>query len=109
MPRDAQVFQQLLQEVMLENKPDLQYRPEFWSLFSARQSLALNASKPLSELRTMRPDSVATIDKLVEKHKTNINKLSFVPALFQQGEFAAILDSESGEFLTLTAIDPWIQ
>ena len=33
MPADPAAYQQLLQEVMLEGKPDLQFRPEFWSLY----------------------------------------------------------------------------
>ncbi len=102
-------FQQLLKEVMLEGKPDLQYRPEFWSLYKAKQTLAIKPSKPLNELRIMRPQSVAEIDKLVQKHGEDISKLNFVPGQHQNGQFAAILDADSGEVIDGLVIDPWIE
>ena len=101
-------FQKLLKEVMLEGKPDLQYRPEFWSLYEDRQIQVIKPSKPLSQLRLMRPESVAVIDELVIKHGGNIKELSFVPGLHQNGQFAAILDSNSGEVLDYLVLNPWI-
>lgn len=101
-------FQKLLKEVMLEGKPDLQYRPEFWSLYHQKQGLVLKPSKPLNELRIMRPDSVAEIDKLVQKHGGNIGRFNFVPGQHQNGQFAAILDADSGELIDSLVIDPWI-
>ena len=101
-------FQKLLKEVMLEGKPDLQYRPEFWSLYRHKQDLVLKPSKPLNELRIMRPDSVVEIDKLVQKHGGNIGRFNFVPGQHQNGQFAAILDADSGELIDSLVIDPWI-
>lgn len=101
-------FQKLLKEVMFEGKPDLQYRPEFWSLYHEKQNQVIKPSKPLNELRIMRPESVSKIDKLVHKHGGNISKLNFVPALHQNGQFAAILDVDSGEIIDSLDIDPWI-
>jgi hypothetical protein len=94
---------------MLEGKPDLQYRPEFWSIYSDRQAEVLRTSKPLKELRIMRPASVSAIDKLVQKNGGNIDKLGFVPGLHQNGEFAAILDANNGEIVDTLMIDPWIE
>lgn len=107
-PRDKQAYSKLVKEVMLEGKPDLQYRPEFWSIYSDRQMEVLNVSKPLNELRIMRPASVSAIDNLVQKNGGNIDELSFVPGLHQNGEFAAILDAKSGEIVAGLMVDPWI-
>jgi len=101
-------FQKLLKEVMLEGKPDLQYRPEFWSLYHEKQDQVIKPSKPLSELRIMRPESVSEIDKLVQKHGGNISKLNFVPAQHQNGQFAAILGVDSGEIIDTLVVNPWI-
>jgi len=108
MPQEKQAYQKFLQEVMLEGKPDLQYRTEFWSLYSEKQALALKPSKPLNALRIMRPESAAAIDKLVQKHGGNIQRLNFLPAMHQNGQFAAILDANSGEVVDKLMIDPWI-
>jgi len=101
-------FQKLIKEVMLEGKPDLQYRPEFWSLYDEKKILAIKPSKPLSKLRINRPDSAADIDRLVQKHGGDINKLHFVPGQHQNGQFAAILDVDSGDVIDSLVIDAWI-
>lgn len=109
MPRDNEVYQNLIREVMFEGKPDLQYRPEYWSTYRERQAEVMKAAKPLNELRNMRPESVRAIDKLVEENGGNIGELSFVPGLHQNGEFAAVLDANSGKIVANLIINPWIK
>ena len=108
MPEAGPAFQKLIKEIMFEGKPDLQYRPEFWSLYSDKQALALKPSKALNALRIMRPESVSAIDKLVQKHGGNIDNLNFVPALHRYGQFAVVLDADSGQVVDTLMIDPWI-
>ena len=108
MPSDSQGRQKLLQEVMFEGKPDIQFRPEAWSLYPERQKLGLKPSKPLLELRAARPDSTGKIDKMVNRHGGDIAKLNFVPAMMDAGHFAAILDADSGELVDMLMVDPWL-
>ena len=108
MPTDPQVFQKLLKEVMFEGKPDLQYRPEFWSLYEEKQQLVLSSALPLETLRSARPEFLQTIDKLVKNNGGDINRLKYVPGMVQNGQFAAILDAESGEVIDTQVIDPWV-
>lgn len=109
MPKDQAGFQKLLQEVMFEGKPDLQFRPEFWSPYADRQKLALQSSRPLAQLRDARPASVKIIDNLIQNNGSDINQLSFLPALINDGQFAVILDSDSGEIVGSLKIDPWLE
>jgi hypothetical protein len=109
MPTDPVAFQKLLHEVMFEGKPDLQYRPEFWSLYAERQQLALEKSRPLEDLRNARPESFSAIDQLVDKSGGDIGLLRFVPALLTNGQFAVILDANSGEVVDTLMIDPWLR
>ena len=109
MPKDQAGYQKLLQEVMFEGKPDLQFRPEFWSVYADRQKQALQTSRPLAELRDARPASVNAIDKLVQNNGGDINRLAFLPALVNDGHFAAILDSNSGEVVESLQVDPWLE
>jgi len=108
MPSDSQGFQKLLKEIMFEGKPDLQFRPEFWSLYSERQLQTLRVSRPLTALRSARPESARAIDQLVNDNGGNIEKLNFVPGMVQDGPFAAILDTDSGEVTDLLQINAWI-
>ena len=93
----------------MEGKPDLQFRPDFWSLYSDSQSQAVKSSKPLSKLLSERPESSAKIDQLVQKHANDIDTLKFVPALHRNGEFAVVLDAVSGEIVDMLVINPWVE
>jgi hypothetical protein len=109
MPGEKQAYQKLLKEVMFEGKPDLQYRPEFWSTYRDRKDEVLKVAKPLNDLRIMRPESVSSIDNLVQRNGGNIDDFSFIPGLHQNGEFAAVLHANSGEIVAKLIIDPWIE
>jgi len=108
MPSDPVAFQKLLREVMFEGKPDLQFRPEHWSLYTERKQLVLEKSRPLDDLRGARPDSAGDVDRLVNKHGGDINRFRFVPALLRQGQFAVILDDGNGEVIDSLLINPWL-
>ena len=109
MPADPVAFQQFLKEVMFEGKPDLQYRPEFWSLYTEKQKMALEKSRPLEDLHKARPESLSAIDQLVDKSGGDIGQLRFVPALIANGQFAVILDANSGDVVGMLMIDPWLK
>ena len=108
LPSDPAAYQKFLQEVMFEDQPDLQGRPEFWSLYTERQQLVLQKSKSLEALLKARPDSTDEIDKLVKDNGGDIHQLMFVPAMLKNGEFAVILDALSGEVIDTLMIDPWL-
>lgn len=108
MPTDPQKFQKLLNEIMFEGKPDLQFRPEFWSLYAEKQRLVLDVSKPLEQLRNARPESIDAIDKLVKNNGGDITQMKFVPGMVKDGQFAAILDADSGEVVDTLVIDAWV-
>lgn len=108
MPTDKQTYQRLLKEIMFDGKPDLPFRPQFWSLYKDRQQEALKRSHPVDWLRFSRPESIDAINELVMKHGGDINRLNFAPATGRGGDFAVILDAESGEIVDGLIIDPWI-
>lgn len=109
MPVDTVSYQKLLREIMFEGKPDLQFRPEFWSLYSERKAIALAKSRPLLELRDARPESTGAIDKLVDNHGGDISLLKFVPTLQKDGHFTTILDARNGDIVATLMIDPWVK
>lgn len=60
-------------------------------------------------MRDARPASVKAIDKLIQNNGGDINRLAFVPTLVDDGHFATILDSDSGEVVENLKIDPWLE
>jgi len=109
MPADPVSYQNLLREIMFEGKPDIQFRPEFWSLYSEGKEIALQNSRPLVSLRDARPDSSGAIDKVVENHGGDISLFTFVPTLQKDGQFSTILDAQSGDVIDHLMIDPWVK
>ena len=108
MPADPVAYQKLLREIMFEGKPDLQFRPEFWSLYTERKEIALQKSRPLLNLRDARPDSREAIDNMVKSHGGDISLLKFAPTLQKDGHFTAILDAQNGDVIETIMIDPWV-
>ena len=109
MPKDSQSFQNLLKEVMFEGKPDLQFRPQYWSLFEESQKFALESSRPLHDLRVARSEETRAIDQLVVLHGGDISDLRFVPVVFRDASIAAILDADNGALIDTLVIDPWLK
>lgn len=107
MPTDTERYQRLLREVMFEGKPDLPFRPEFWSVYAERQQLVLQVSRPLSELRRTRPAAAGDIDALVQDNGGEIGGLQFVPGMIGNGHFTVVLDAKSGAIRGYLGTDPW--
>ena len=108
MPTEPAAFQQLLQEVMFEGKPDIQFRPELWSLYDKRKHLALQAARPLAELSAARPESKECIDDLASGRDADIERLRFVPGMMGDGHFAVVLDGSNGEIAGYVNTNPWL-
>ncbi len=109
IPSDPVSYQKLLREVMFEGLPDLQFRSEFWSLYDERRQQVMDVSRPLTDLRDARPESVAVIDDLVRKYGGDIAMLRFVPGLLHDGQFAAVLHAGNGAIAGYLVTDPWLQ
>ena len=108
MPADPVAYQKLLREIIFEGKPDLQFRPEFWSLYTERKEIALQTSRPLMKLRDARPDSSGAIDKIINNYGGDITLLKFAPSLQKDGQFTTILDAQNGDVIETVMIDPFV-
>jgi len=108
MPGPGPAYQRLVREIMFEGKPDLQYRPEFWSLYAERHELAARAAKPLAILRRARAQSAERIDRWVNDHGGDIDVLGFVPGLMHGLEFTVVMDRNSGAVVGELDVDPWV-
>ena len=53
-------------------------------------------------------ESAAKIDRWVRSHGGDIAQFRFVPAWGRFGEFAAVLDAASGDYLGGIVTSPWL-
>jgi hypothetical protein len=105
---DSADYQRLLQEVVFEGKPDLQYRPEFWRNYAGRAQAALQAARPLSDLLAARPEAAGCMEALASDLGVDVARLRFVPGIMSGGQFAAVLDGASGAVVGYVDTDPWL-
>lgn len=108
MPENPVAYQKLLREIMFEGKPDLQFRPEFWSLYAERRQIALQNSHPLAELREARQGSRDAIDEFVNNQGGDINQFTYVPVLQNDGQFTAVLNAGNGDVIDTLLLNPWV-
>lgn len=108
MPTDRQVYAELVRGVMFEGGPDIHLRPELWHLFEEKQAFAMLVARPLEDLRNARPGSAEAIDRWVHRRGKPIQSFKFAPASGRFGDFAAVLRSDSGEFVGGIDTDPWL-
>ena len=108
MPEDPQERQQLMTEVVFENKPDLDRRTKYWVPYPENLEIVLARAKTLRELREKRESVEDLVDKIVADHGGNIDDLVFEPMIGKNGDFAIVLARNTGRLVDAIAVDPWL-
>ncbi len=107
MPGDPEEQQQLLNEVLFENKPDLDRRPNYWVSLDQGKNDIVAAARPLSDLKATNPDLSGQIDAALERYADRYPDLAFLPIIGRKTAFTLLIDPKSGVFIAVLAIDPW--
>jgi len=108
MPDTEEERQRLLMDVLVEGKPDLERRPEYYEPYLARKDEVLERVTPLSALREAHPEAAGRIDTLTEKHKAS-GDLAFVPLIGRNSSHALVLSKSTGLPVGSIDVDPWLE
>ncbi|MEE8109386.1 MAG: TfpX/TfpZ family type IV pilin accessory protein [Gammaproteobacteria bacterium] len=108
MPEDPQEKQQLMTEVVFENKPDLDRRPKYWVPYPENLEIVFARTKTLQELKDKRDSVAPQVDKIVASHGGDIDDLAFAPMIGKNGDFAIVLERNTGRLADAIAVDPWL-
>jgi hypothetical protein len=106
MPTDNKEFQRVMDEVLFEGKPDIQYRPEFWRPYEANLDRVREESKPLDALLAGNPEAADDIDALLNQYNGS-KQLGFVPVLGKKQPFALVIDMKTTMPIDIIDADPW--
>jgi len=109
MPEDLQEQQKLMTEVVFENKPDLDRRPKYWVPYRENLEIVFARTKTLQELREKRGSVAGLVGKIVASHGGNIDDLAFAPMIGKNGDFAIVLERNTGRMVDAIAVDPWLE
>ena len=108
-PADLAGAQRLLEETLFGGKPDIDRRPEFWSRYEEQAAQVIETQRPLSALRSGRPESVAAIGALAQRLGVPEERLGFVPMVAKNRDVTMIVDATTGEPLEVLDVDPWVR
>lgn len=106
LPEDPKEKEKLIFEVVFENKPDLERRPEYWSPYREKRDEVIARAKPLAAL----PDDEEVsrrVARIVEKQGADKGKLGFVPIIGKERAFALVIDKDTAEPVDFIGVYPW--
>lgn len=105
LPDSLEAQQQLIDDV-LQGKPDIERRPEFWSPYAEGAEQIMKKATPLAEFGRNRPDAEVFTTHIIESHE-NGERLSGVPVIGKQGSFVIVIEPDNKKPVGLIPIDPW--
>jgi len=106
MPESFEEQQQLIDDVM-QGKPDIERRPEFWSPFAENADQVLAKATPLTEFMHKRPDAAEYAKKIISRHPDG-ERLSGVPVIGKQGAYLFVIEPGQKKPVDLIPVDPWV-
>ncbi len=107
LPEDPEAFQRLLEETVFEGKPDIQYRPEFWSPYSDSSDAVARRARSLASLATEKPEAEALIAEFARALERDISEFSYVPLVGKDRSFVFVIDAMTAEPIDIIDADPW--
>jgi hypothetical protein len=105
LPDSLEARQRLIDEV-IQGKPDIERRPEFWSPYDDKSDEVLNAATPLTEFRERRPDALDLAERVIAAHP-NGSELVGVPVIGKQSAYVIVLEPEQRKPVGVLPVDPW--
>jgi hypothetical protein len=106
-PGDPQEFQAFLDSVIMEGKPDLESRPEFWVPWSSGGDAIRERLKSIDALDPASPAEEAAIQRAIEKFGGSHPELGILPIGAVEADIAMLLDRETQEILGTLEVNPW--
>lgn len=106
MPESFEEQQQLIDDV-IQGKPDIERRPEFWSPYADNTDQVLAKATPLTRLMKERPDAAEYATEIIAQHPDG-ERLSGVPVIGKQGAYVFVIEPEEKKPVALIPVDPWV-
>ena len=107
-PNDSAAAQRLLDETIVQGKPDIERRPDYWTPYSSSAAEVAARARPLAQLKAARPQSAAAIGALPTRLGVPEERLGFVPLIARNRDLSFIVDVTSGAPLEVLDVDPWL-
>jgi hypothetical protein len=108
-PNDAAGAQRLLDETIMQGKPDIERRPDYWTPYANAAGEVAARARPLARLKAARPQAAAAIGGLPARLGVPEERLGFLPLIARNRDLSFIVDMTSGAPLEVLDVDPWLE
>jgi hypothetical protein len=109
LPTDPDALQKFRNEFFGEGKPDLEWRPEFWSLYSEDYRQAVHAAGSLDRLAASGAVSDENMAAMLGSRKPDVPGLAFLPLIGRKQDFAVIIRTDNGDIVDAVPLSSWVQ
>ena len=106
-PTDPAAQQRLIDETVFGGKPDIDHRPELWVPYQEQVSQVVARARPLSTLRSSRPDVSVQIERLPDRLGLPAQRLGVLPVTVRERYLLLVIDMVTGAPLEAIEQDPW--
>ena len=106
-PDDPAEFQEFLDSVMIQGKPDLEARPEYWEPYEDGKDIILQAAKPLEDIKRTSDQDERRVQQAFAKYQGDHPRLGYVPIGVLDENIGMIIDLDTAEPLGVIEVDPW--
>jgi hypothetical protein len=107
-PADPQEFQQFLDSVIVEGKPDLESRPEYWAPWSSESDVVRAALMPIGDINPATPAEEAAVQRAIEQFGDAHPNLGILPIGAVEADIGMLLDRDSLEILGTLEVNLWV-
>ena len=106
-PEDKEERKKFMFEVIIDNKPDLERRPEYYKLYAPNKDKVLEKARNISDLVEADKNNKQKVEKLLKEYANKADSLSFLPLVGKYNDLALVLDKTTGLPIDGVLTDPW--
>ena len=106
-PADPDQYQDYLNSVLVDGKPDLESRPEFWRPWSGAEELVRAAVRPLGAMEPASPEEEKRLQEALERYSGDHPNLGVIPIGGIEEDIGMLIDRDTLEIVGTLRVDPW--
>lgn len=107
-PKDKDEKNNFLFEVIMEGKPDLERRPEYYLPYALNKEKIIEKAKTLKLLVEADKNNKQKVEKFINKNADKKDDLLFLPLVGKNNDLALVLDKTTGLPIDGISVDPWL-
>lgn len=106
-PEDPDEHSRYLDSVLVEGKPDLEARPEFWEPWSAGENEIRARLMPIENIEPGSPEEQKQVQDAIDTYASTHPSLGVLPIGGIEEDMGMLLDRDTLEVLDVLKADPW--